>query len=285
VDEWVRLDQTAWRMAGDAERPEHPRGEDAVGWLIGIYWPEDTIFYQGQVLEYSPERDEHYLRYDDGECEWLNLGTERVKWAKKSAMSAQQKAQYMVKAEDISADAPLAELRKKFYQLFGRRTTSNNKWWLLRKLNERLGTPFDQPDPHRPAPAAPKAHDAGRYRPTPLEKQVTDFAKLTRINFVFNEAEADPEADGSDLEADGSDLEEGAPPKPAREGKKRTDLLERLMKLNTICTYVDSCEQLAKEFADSAQAPPANLFDLGSPRALARNLSGSGRSLLDPFRF
>ena len=70
-----------------------------------------------------------------------------------------------------------------------------------------------------------------------------------------------------------------------REGKKRTDLLERLMKLNTICTYVDSCEQLAKEFADSAQAPPANLFDLGSPRALARNLSGSGRSLLDPFRF
>jgi hypothetical protein len=154
-------------MAGDAERPEHPRGEDAVGWLIGIYWPEDTIFYQGQVLEYSPERDEHYLRYDDGECEWLNLGTERVKWAKKSAMSAQQKAQYMVKAEDISADAPLAELRKKFYQLFGRRTTSNNKWWLSASSTSAWGRRSTSPTPTGPRPRPPRPTTPAGTGPRP----------------------------------------------------------------------------------------------------------------------
>ena len=59
--------------------------------------------------------------------------------------------------------------RPRYRELYGRETTSNNKVWLLRKINERLGTPFhaDSPD-YAPRPG----REVGRVGPAPPEEEV-----------------------------------------------------------------------------------------------------------------
>ncbi len=66
-----------WLRARGAEL-----GQRAVGSRVGIFWPEDGVFYWGRLLEFNPGTGEHLLQYDDLEQEWLYINLQLVKWEK-----------------------------------------------------------------------------------------------------------------------------------------------------------------------------------------------------------
>jgi len=177
----------------------------------------------------------------------------------------------------VSLDMPLAQLRERFYQQFGRKTTSNNKWWLLKKLGAEDGVVPPPPRPARAeagvgavgggvhaAAAAPGAH----YQPTPLAAATPAHGttqavrnSLEGLRLVFSNV---------------LPVEAEQAMRSARRGHRgddqRRQLLNRLMKLNTICTYVDSCEQLAHDLEMTNKALPSEEFDgLGVSSEVAVN--------------
>ena len=72
-----------WLRARGAEL-----GQRAVGSRVGIFWPEDEVFYWGRLLEFNPGTGEHLLQYDDLEEEWLYLNLQLVKWGQGAAPAA-----------------------------------------------------------------------------------------------------------------------------------------------------------------------------------------------------
>ena len=59
-----------------------------MGSRVGVFWPEDGVFYWGQILEFNPGTGEHLLQYDDLEQEWLYINLQLVKWEKGAAPAA-----------------------------------------------------------------------------------------------------------------------------------------------------------------------------------------------------
>jgi hypothetical protein len=58
--------------------PDDAKGKD-VGRRLGIWWPDDQIFYMGRVLE--QKRGRSLVLYDDDNVqEWLHLDREVTKW-------------------------------------------------------------------------------------------------------------------------------------------------------------------------------------------------------------
>jgi hypothetical protein len=41
-----------------------PRGREAIGWHLSVYWKDDKQFYKGQVSDYDPTSDKHQV------CVW-----------------------------------------------------------------------------------------------------------------------------------------------------------------------------------------------------------------------
>merc|ERR1719160_947828 len=154
----------------------------------------------------------------------------------------------------VSLDMPLAQLRERFYQQFGRKTTSNNKWWLLKKLGAEDGALPPPPRPLRAeaagvaatgggfhaAAAAPGAH----YQPTPTVGATPTHGAAQAVRKSLEGPRGDDQ---------------------------RRQLLNRLMKLNTICTYVDSCEQLAHDLEMTNTALPSEFDGLGVSSEVAVN--------------
>ena len=64
--------------AADAE--EILRGWSHKGKFLSVYWADDEAYYRGQIKVFDEVNRTHLIRYDDGEYEWLNLATEKVKW-------------------------------------------------------------------------------------------------------------------------------------------------------------------------------------------------------------
>jgi hypothetical protein len=260
-DKWLELQGIQWSVTEEAALPR-PRQGAAVGWRVSVYWPGDHSFYMGEVLDFSAETGRHFVGYEDGDSEWLRLSRAWVKW---------------VECPPVSLDMPLAQLRERFYQQFGRKTTSNNKWWLLKKLGAEDGA---VPPPPRPAlteagvgaaaggvqatPAAPGTH----YQPTPIAGATPAHGatqavrnSLEGLRLVFSNV---------------LPVEAEQAMRSARRGHRgddqRRQLLNRLMKLNTICTYVDSCEQLAHDLEMTNKALPSEEFDgLGVSSEVAVN--------------
>eukprot|EP00873_Tetraselmis_striata_P037975 jgi/Tetstr1/458239/TSEL_044727.t1 len=89
-DEWIQLTKEAkvWRHkgrgaslpAGIAQGDSAPRGRSAIGWRIGVYWKEDTVFYEGEIKGYDSATGKHHILYDDSEDEYISLSTEKIKW-------------------------------------------------------------------------------------------------------------------------------------------------------------------------------------------------------------
>ena len=43
-----------------------PRGREAVGWRVGVYWRDDHVFYPGIVDDVHRPTGHHIILYDDG---------------------------------------------------------------------------------------------------------------------------------------------------------------------------------------------------------------------------
>ena len=64
-----------WLRARGAEL-----GLKAIGRRVGIFWPEDEVFYWGRVHDFNASTGEHLVQYDDLEHEWLYLNLQLVRW-------------------------------------------------------------------------------------------------------------------------------------------------------------------------------------------------------------
>jgi len=67
VGDWLRARGHEWARAVLHKR-------------IGVYWPEDAVFYWGTVVEFNGASGEHLVRYDDMQSEWMHLAMQLVKW-------------------------------------------------------------------------------------------------------------------------------------------------------------------------------------------------------------
>lgn len=57
----------------------------AIGSLIEVYWPDDETYYGAKVIKKrdgSAAPRSYYVEYDDGQCEWVDLGTEKFRFTK-----------------------------------------------------------------------------------------------------------------------------------------------------------------------------------------------------------
>jgi hypothetical protein len=39
-----------------------PKGRDAVGWRVAVYWKDDRTFYEGELADYEPSSGRHKVR-------------------------------------------------------------------------------------------------------------------------------------------------------------------------------------------------------------------------------
>lgn len=45
--------------------------------IVSVWWPKDKAFYAGVLVDFNPLKHLHYLRYMDGQREWLDLRLNR----------------------------------------------------------------------------------------------------------------------------------------------------------------------------------------------------------------
>lgn len=41
-----------------------PKGRDAVGWRVAVYWKDDRTFYEGTLADYEPSSARHKVRIE-----------------------------------------------------------------------------------------------------------------------------------------------------------------------------------------------------------------------------
>ena len=61
------------KSAMEEDEPEGDAKDVTVGSRVAIYWPEDQDYYMATVIRMRDGRKPHYLEFDDGEREWLDL--------------------------------------------------------------------------------------------------------------------------------------------------------------------------------------------------------------------
>jgi len=87
--EWSDLKRNNWELCDTVPgKPEHlPVGMGAISWRVGIFWPRNEKFFNGQITNFEPSSNQHLVHYDDGEESWLNLDEVDVKWFTRSSKS------------------------------------------------------------------------------------------------------------------------------------------------------------------------------------------------------
>lgn len=241
-----------WSPAATSSRAPAPRGAAAVGWGVGLYSRADHTLARGRVVESRGQQGlEMLVEFEDAGRgdEWIGAEALRDlhfihKPPKVKEVPAARELPPALPMDDsldgadeieISSATPLTELRRKFYAVFGRRTTSNNKYWLLRKLAAESGGGLVVEHRSRTRSAtAPRAAPAAAPLPP---KDVTVPPKLS----FFTPAEAEaglPVVDPQQAEA------------------LREQLLRRLLRLDTIAAHVALFEDrsLIDEFMRASAA-------------------------------
>eukprot|EP00892_Ulva_mutabilis_P003054 jgi/Ulvmu1/1274/UM109_0072.1 len=83
------LDLEAENVHGDKENDPGtialPKGgvpvlSEAVGWRIGFWWEGTRDWVDAEVLSYRASDARHLVVFADGECEWMSLAVETIRW-------------------------------------------------------------------------------------------------------------------------------------------------------------------------------------------------------------
>ena len=59
---------------------QYKKLEKTIGQRVKIYWKDDKQWYYGKIVKYDSIRKKSNVLYDDGEDEWLSLGSETVEY-------------------------------------------------------------------------------------------------------------------------------------------------------------------------------------------------------------
>lgn len=71
------------RYAQYQPRPDQaPYGHHAVGWRVGLLWPDDGCYYYGMITSFHEQTGAHLMQYDDGANEWITFEQETVDWVR-----------------------------------------------------------------------------------------------------------------------------------------------------------------------------------------------------------
>lgn len=92
-ERWVNLARTRFQwLTGPsptaAPNPTNqgaPKGEDAVGYQVRVFWPGMGKWYQGKIEAYDSETKQHTVKYRDGDVQKYKLRHEAVVYLDKSA--------------------------------------------------------------------------------------------------------------------------------------------------------------------------------------------------------
>ncbi|KAK9824439.1 hypothetical protein WJX72_010256 [[Myrmecia] bisecta] len=276
-DEWIEAEEEdlRWMPLPDGVRPPAgvphgepaPEGRQAEGWRVGVYWKEDTIFYDGEIIGYDPSTGRHEILYDDGEAEYISLSVERVKWVLPPGVHA---------STDVSQDG---EPRTRGRQRSGPKTHS-------RRL-AREGSPGGEamsprhahgPEGHRkledhrrgfgpaltlkPQPEPLFVREVGNYRPLGLRH---GGGSIQRVRVFMSDAEEVP-ADYK--EPRGCDAARELPVKDAGASLLKQSLLKRQEEADRMLWRVACAEGMEK--GRPVVAPPQELVPpcktpMGSP--------------------
>ena len=58
-----------------------PSDQQAVGWRVAVYWPDDSTLHDGEIVGYDNVSLRHHVRYDCGDQEHVSLNTTKVSGA------------------------------------------------------------------------------------------------------------------------------------------------------------------------------------------------------------
>lgn len=117
-DEWAALASLRFVFAGDPAsaadpNPSYdaaPKGADAVGRRLRIYWPGMGRWYAGTVRGYDAATGRHHVVYKDGDSLEHRLRHEAVRWVDQEQQ--QQHSVGVVAAPPVAANIPLAAVRR-----------------------------------------------------------------------------------------------------------------------------------------------------------------------------
>lgn len=65
---------------------------DLLGSRVRVYWPAEDAWFKGTLSKYSSDTKKHYVRYDDGDSEWVDLTTEKYEILPGEAAAPKKKA-------------------------------------------------------------------------------------------------------------------------------------------------------------------------------------------------
>lgn len=97
-ERWVNLAKTRFQWLTQPSptappNPTHqgaPKGEEAVGYQVRVFWPGMAKWYQGKVESYDPETKQHTVKYRDGDIKTYKLRHEAVVYLDKSNTPARK---------------------------------------------------------------------------------------------------------------------------------------------------------------------------------------------------
>jgi hypothetical protein len=89
---WQQQQQYATASAAQPPPELTPAGQDAVGWRVGVFWPDVGVYYYGQLIAFNAAEGTHIVVYDDGEQESLQLQQARLDWVTAAGHAASQTA-------------------------------------------------------------------------------------------------------------------------------------------------------------------------------------------------
>jgi hypothetical protein len=95
-EKWVNLARNRFQWlapptSDTASNPTNagaPRGEEAVGYQVRVFWPGMARWYQGRVEAYNPDTKAHTVRYRDGDVQQLTLRHEAMNYLDKKPLPA-----------------------------------------------------------------------------------------------------------------------------------------------------------------------------------------------------
>ncbi|BDA40778.1 probable DNA mismatch repair protein MSH6 at C-terminar half [Coccomyxa sp. Obi] len=98
-NEWVRLSREAYTWCPNCAESAYPAGlppgtaapsgQEAIGWRVSIYWPDNSTFYVGEVIGFDNVTGRHHVLYDNGDQEHLALNAAKVCWVMPPSVSSQ----------------------------------------------------------------------------------------------------------------------------------------------------------------------------------------------------
>lgn len=92
AEEWIELrkHRFKWKTEPGASAAPHPsyadgpKGENAIGTRVKVYWPGMAKWYVGKVFEYDAKDNKYTIKYKDGDVQRLNLKHEAVVYLKRA---------------------------------------------------------------------------------------------------------------------------------------------------------------------------------------------------------